>query len=350
MKKHNNQRNRVIYKILNAFVILALSGATLYCIAKFLHLSDDQFNNAAQVEEYIAPINSRVSGYIDKITFSEHQIIHKGDTLLVLNDEELQIAYKRAKAELMNALAAKESKKATLQTVNNNVEVASSSIENARVKLDYAKSNYNRYQALLQDQAVTPQQFEDIRTQYYGQKALYEQLIKQQTTTSYSANEVSVSLKLEEAKIQAAMANVEMAKLNLKYTVIKAPYDGTIGRRQVSEGQLIQAGQQVATLVQNKRKWVTANYLEKEMKSIKIGQLMDISVDALGGKTFEGSVVAISGATGARYAAIPTDNSAGNFVKVQQRIPVRLEFTNNNREGDLKELRAGMNVVVTQKK
>lgn len=350
MKKHNNQRNRVIYKILNAFVILALSGATLYCIAKFLHLSDDQFNNAAQVEEYIAPINSRVSGYIDKITFSEHQIIHKGDTLLVLNDEELQIAYNRAKAELMNALAAKESKKATLQTVNNNVEVASSSIENARVKLDYAKSNYNRYQALLQDQAVTPQQFEDIRTQYYGQKALYEQLIKQQTTTSYSANEVSVSLKLEEAKIQAAMANVEMAKLNLKYTVIKAPYEGTIGRRQVNQGQLIQAGQQVATLVQNKRKWVTANYLEKEMKSIKIGQLMDISVDALGGKTFEGSVVAISGATGARYAAIPTDNSAGNFVKVQQRIPVRLEFTNNNREGDLKELRAGMNVVVTQKK
>lgn len=254
------------------------------------------------------------------------------------------------RAEYINALAARESKKASLQTVNNNVEVASSSIENAFVKMEYARSNYNRYKSLLEDQAVTQQQFEDIRTQYHAQKALYEQLVKQQRSTAYSANEVSVSLKLEDAKIQAARATLEMAKLNLRYTVIKAPYDGTIGRRQVNEGQLIQAGQQVATLVQNKRKWVTANYLEKQMETIQIGQLMNISVDALGGKNFEVKILAISGATGARYAAIPTDNSAGNFVKVQQRIPVRLEFTENNKEIDLKELRAGMNVVVTQKR
>lgn len=349
MKTKKNE-NRITYRILNALVILTISGATLYCIGKFLHLLDDQFNNAAQIEEYIAPINSRVSAYIDRINFAEHQTVRKGDTLIVLDGQELQIAYNRAKAELLNALAARESKMASLKTVHNNVEVASSSIENARVKMEYALSNYNRYHALLEDQAVTQQQFEDIRTQYRAQKALYEQLVKQQTSTSYSANEVSVSLKLEDAKIDAARATVEMAKLNLEYTVIRAPYDGTIGRRQVSEGQLIQAGQQLATLVQNKKKWVTANYLEKQMETIKIGQLMDISVDALGGKRFEGTVVAISGATGARYAAIPTDNSAGNFVKVQQRIPVRLEFTENNRESDLKELRAGMNVVVTKKK
>lgn len=349
MKTKKNE-NRITYRILNALVILTISGATLYCIGKFLHLSDDHFNNAAQVEEYIAPINSRVSAYIDRIYFSEHQTVTKGDTLIVLDDQELQIAYSRAKAELLNALAAKESKVASLKTVHNNVEVASSSIENAHVKMEYARSNYNRYKALLNEQAVTQQQFEDIRTQYHAQKAVYEQLIKQKKSTSYSANEVSVSLKLEDAKIEAARATLEMAKLNLGYTIIRAHYDGTIGRRQVSEGQLIQAGQQIATLVQNKRKWVTANYLEKQMATIKIGQLMDISVDALGGKRFEGTVVAISGATGARYAAIPIDNSAGNFVKVQQRIPVRLEFTQKNSENDLKELKAGMNVVVTQKK
>lgn len=349
MKKNKNQ-NKVIYRIFNTLVILAVSGVTLYCIAKFLHLSDDLFNNAAQVEEYIAPINSRVSAYIDKINFSEHQTVHKGDTLIVLNDEELRIAYSRAKAELLNAIAAKESKKASLQTVRNNVDVASSSIENARVKMDFALSNYNRYKVLLDEQAVTQQQFEDMETQYRASQAVYDQLMKQKISTSYSANEVSVSLKLEDAKIEAARANLEMARLNLEYTVIRAPYDGTIGRRQVSEGQLIQAGQQVAMLVQNKRKWVTANYLEKQMETIKIGQLMNISVDALGGKIFEGKVVAISGATGARYSAIPTDNSAGNFVKVQQRIPVRLEFTENNRELDIRELRAGMNVIVTQKK
>lgn len=348
MKKKKNE-NRTLYRILNAIVIVAVSGATLYCVTKFLHLSDDQFNNAAQIEEYIVPINSRVSAYVDKINFSEHQTVHLGDTLIILDDRELQIAYRRAKAELLNAQAAKESKIASLKTANNNIEVASSSIDNARVKLEYALSNYRRYEALFDDEAVTQQQFEDIKTQYRAQKAIYDQLIKQQTSTSFSANEVSVSLKLEDSKIEAAQAALQMAKLNLLYTVIRAPFNGTMGRRQVNDGQLIQAGQQLAALVQNNTKWVTANYLEKEMESIKIGELMNVSVDALGGKILEAKIVAISGATGARYSAIPTDNSAGNFIKVQQRIPVRLEFTKANKKSDLGKLKAGMNVVITKK-
>jgi membrane fusion protein (multidrug efflux system) len=136
-----------------------------------------------------------------------------------------------------------------------------------------------------------------------------------------------------------------MAKLNLSYTVITAPYDGVMGRRTINEGQLLQqAGMQVATIVLNSNKWVTANFLESQMPKIDVGNKIRLTADALGGQEFEGVVTAISAATGARYSAVPTDNSTGNFVKVQQRIPVRIEFTKNNKKEDVQKLRAGMNL------
>jgi len=140
-----------------------------------------------------------------------------------------------------------------------------------------------------------------------------------------------------------------MAKLNQSYTVITAPHDGIMGRRTVNVGQLLNASQQVATIVDTNNVWITANYRENQMANVVIGGLATISVDALGGKVYEGKVTAVSGATGARYAAVPVDNSTGNFVKVQQRIPVRIEFTKNNKAEYLKMLRAGMNVEVTLK-
>ena len=154
---------------------------------------------------------------------------------------------------------------------------------------------------------------------------------------------------MNEAEIKRAENALEMAKLNLSYTVIMAPHDGIMGRRSVNVGQLLNPSQQVATIVDVNNVWITANYRENQMKNVEIDGLAKITVDALGGKEFEGKISAISGATGARYAAIPVDNSTGNFVKVQQRIPIRIEFTANNNAEELKQLRAGMNVQVTLK-
>ena len=154
---------------------------------------------------------------------------------------------------------------------------------------------------------------------------------------------------LNEAEIKRAENALAMAKLNLSYTVITAPHDGIMGRRTINIGQLLNPSQQVATIVDSKNIWVTANYREKQMENVKIGGLAKIKVDALGGKVFEGKITAISGATGAKYSAVPLDNSTGNFVKVQQRLPVRIEFTKENKPEDLEQLRAGMNLEVTLK-
>src|SRR5690606_24103135 len=152
---------------------------------------------------------------------------------------------------------------------------------------------------------------------------------------------------MDAAELKRAESALELAKVNLSYTVLTAPHGGIMDRRAVNVGPLLIPSQQVATIVDANYVWITANFRENQRENVKIGGLAKITVDALGGKEFEGKITAISGATGARYSAVPVDNSTGNFVKVQQRIPVRIEFTDTNKSEDLKQLRAGMNVQVT---
>jgi|GEM_PF-537231 len=148
-----------------------------------------------------------------------------------------------------------------------------------------------------------------------------------------------------EAAIQRATAALEMARLNLSYTVVVAPCDGKLGRRALEEGQFITAGQTITYILPDTQKWIVANYKETQVENLHIGQEVTITVDAISDKEFTGTITAISGATGSKYSLVPTDNSAGNFVKIQQRIPVRIDFTNLSKE-DNEKLAAGMMVIV----
>ena len=151
-------------------------------------------------------------------------------------------------------------------------------------------------------------------------------------------------LEQNESAIKLAEAALKLAKLNLSYTVILATTDGVTGRKNIHEGELVQPGQALVTLVDGTEKWVIANYKETQTTDMKRNQLVEVRVDAIPDVKFEGRIASISDATGASYSLIPQNNSAGNFVKVEQRIPVRIEFTKNNRPEDLQRLRAGMNV------
>lgn len=151
-------------------------------------------------------------------------------------------------------------------------------------------------------------------------------------------------LEQNESDIKLAEAALNLAKLNLSYTVICATADGVTGRKNIHEGELVQSGQTLVTLVDGTEKWVIANYKETQTTDMKQGQLVEMKVDAIPNVVYEGRIVSISDATGSFYSLIPQDNSAGNFVKVEQRIPVRIEFTGNNEQKNLNRLRAGMNV------
>ena len=167
---------------------------------------------------------------------------------------------------------------------------------------------------------------------------------RQKHSTALVKQEQTRRLEQTEAGIKLAEAALEIARLDLSYTVIIAPCDGTTGRKEIQEGQLVQPGQTLVDLVDENEKWVVANYKETQTANIYEGLPVDLEVDAIPGVVFKGVVKSISRATGASFSLIPQDNSAGNFVKVEQRIPVRIEFAENNKPEDMKRLRAGMNV------
>lgn len=350
-------------KIINILIVILVLGGLYFVVKSYFNVGNDKYTNAAQVESFINPINTRVSAYITEIRFVEHQYVKKGDTLLILDDREIQTQLGQAEAAYMSALASKNATSSSVKTATNNVntvganvQAAKANIEATKARLWNAEQNFNRYKNLLADEAVTRQQFDQIKTDFEAQKAQleaqisqYQSVINSKTTSELSVNEVQSRLGMNDADIKRTQSALDMAKLNLSYTVITAPHDGIMGRRTVNVGQLLNPSQQVGTIVDINNIWVTANYREKQMGNVQIGGLAKIQVDALGGKEFEGKITAVSGATGARYAAIPVDNSTGNFVKVQQRIPVRIEFTDNNKADDLKSLRVGMNVEVTLK-
>lgn len=349
------------FHIINFLVLILVLWGLYFVIKSYMNVGGDKFTNASQVEAFINPINTRVSAYINDIRFVEHQFVKKGDTLVILDDRELQTQLGQAEAVYMAALASRNATSNAVKTVSNNVNTVNASAQSAKANIDAAKArlwnteqNFNRYKNLLADEAVTRQQFDQVKSEYDAQKAQldaqikqYESILASRTTSELSIHEVESRLGMNDADIKRAENALEMAKLNLSYTVITAPHDGIMGRRTVNIGQLLSPSQQVATIVDAGNTWVTANYREKQMTNVKVGGLANIKVDALGGKSFEGKVTAVSGATGARYSAVPVDNSTGNFVKVQQRIPVRIEFTANNKVEDLALLRAGMNVEVT---
>lgn len=207
-----------------------------------------------------------------------------------------------------------------------------------------AATDLARYEKLLAQDAVTRQQYDVAKTDFEAKKARYEMLSRQRSATSTVVDINRQRISQSEAGIELAKALLETAELNLSYTVITAPCDGFTSRKEIQVGQLVQPGQTLLDVVDSQDVWVTANYKETQLRHIEPGSEVDIKVDAIPGVIFTGKVKSISTATGASLSLLPQDNSAGNFVKVRQRVPVRIEFSTNNQPEDLAKLRAGMNV------
>ena len=331
----------------NFFILIILVAGIAWVCGRFLRISSDEYTDNAQVKQHLTPVNTRVQGFIKKIYFEEYQKVKKGDTLVVIEDIEYRLKVAQAEADYHNALVGKNAMYTTINTTQNNILVTDAAIDEQRIRLENAETDYKRYQELVKEEAVTPQQFDRVRTDYAATKARYEQLIRQKQSTSLVKQEQTQRLEQNEAAIKLAEAALELAKLNLSYTVILATTDGVTGRKEIHEGELVQQGQTLVTLVDGTEKWVIANYKETQTKNMHIGQKVKINVDAIPGVRFEGKISSISDATGSAYSIIPQDNSAGNFVKVEQRIPIRIEFTSENKKENLERLRAGMNVECT---
>ncbi|MCM1293641.1 MAG: HlyD family secretion protein [Bacteroides sp.] len=335
-------RSKKILSYVLFFVILGLT--TFWVYTKFVHLGDVEFTDNAQVQQQIVPVNNRVQGYIKEIRFEEYQSVKKGDTLVVIDPADMILRVAQARADYESALAGRKVADRSVVSASANVAVSDASIAEAKVVMDMAKTDFDRYSALLQQDAVTRQQYDAARTDYEAKKARYEMLARQRSATSTVVDETRQRISQNDAGIDLAKANLDAAELNLSYCVIVAPCDGYASRKTIQVGQLVQPGQTMLDIVDSSDVWVTANYKETQLPHIKPGSKVLIKVDAIPGVTFNGTVESISKATGAALSILPQDNSAGNFVKVRQRVPVRIRFSKDNAESDITLLRAGLNV------
>lgn len=342
-KRRRLRKHRLRNIVLNLICILLAGSGLWFTFNYFRRHINYEITNDAFVDQYVAPINIRVSGYIQEVRFREHQYVHKGDTLLVLDNREYIIKVKEAEAALLDAHGTQDVIHSGVETSHTNVAVQEANIAEAKAKLWQLEQDYHRFERLMRDESVPRQQYEQAKAAYDAAKARYDALVAQKNAAVSQYTEASKRTIGAEANILRCEASLDIARLNLSYTVLTAPYDGYIGRRTLEPGQYVQSGQTISYLVRSKDKWVTANYKETQIAHIFIGQEVIIKVDALPGRRFHGRVTAISEATGSKYSLVPTDNSAGNFVKVQQRIPVRIEFEGVTDE-EMALLRAGMMV------
>lgn len=334
--------------ILSTIGVIVIGFGIYEAILLFGDYKTNETTNDAQVEQYLSPINVRVSGYVSKICFQEHQFVHKGDTLLVIDDHEYRIRLMEAQAALLDAQSGKKVMANTLETSLLNTNVFDASIEQAKVRIAKLERDYKRYTNLLERNAATVVQVDQTKTELDAARAGLAALEKQKASASSNVNEVRQRQENAEASILRAQAAVDMASLNLSYTVVVAPCDGWLGRRSLEDGQLVSAGQNITYIIPDNRKWIIANYRETQVENLYVGQEVEIKVDAFKGKTFKGHVTAIANATGSKYSLVPADNSTGNFVKIQQRIPVRIDFDGLSDE-DNHKLAAGMMAEVRAK-
>lgn len=247
----------------------------------------------AQIEAPVVMLAAKVPGYIVDVKVVEGQKVKSGDILAEIDSRDYQNTLKQVQSEL-------------------------SSLESRRRD---AERNYQRISELYKQSAVSTQQYDTATANYSEVKSKYE----------------------------AVSAQVDQAKLNLENTKIKAPMDGSIAKKSVEVGQLASAGVPLIGFVGGSERWVMANFKETEIGSIKVGNSVDVEIDAIGGKSYHGSVSALSAATGATFTLLPPDNATGNFTKVVQRVPVKIKLE-NLADADLELLRAGLSAFVKVKK
>ena len=323
--------------------IAAIATALVYFGININNNLDFTQTNDAQVDAYINPVSARAGGFIKKVCFEEHQLVKSGDTLVILEDQEYQQKLNEAHAFLEDSRAQLDVLDAGIHAAQTGTLINRDQITAAQARLVQQQSDIKRYRNLIKEEAVTGADLESVQARYDVALSDFNAAQSGLKTSIAKVDELKSRKGLLKADLKKKLALLELAKINMAYTVIRAPYAGRMGRKTILEGQQIQPGQPLVSIVNEHKKWVTANFKETQMEGMSIGQSVDIDIDAISGKTYKGQIEAISASTGAKFSLLPPDNSTGNFVKIVQRVPVKISFLDKN----IEEIKSGMNVTVS---
>ena len=311
-----------------ARIALALFLTAVLAVAGYHfwnYLESYQDTDDAQVDGYLDPISSRNNGTITAVYVDNNQSVKAGQLLVQLDPSDYQVALEQARAQLAQA-------EADLNSARQQYVSAGATVNQDEAQNYLAQRNAQRYSQLIKQQIVSQSEYDQFDATARAQDAT----VKRDQAAAGSAERIIAS---KEAMVKQAQANVDQAALNLSYTRIIAPADGIIGNRSAQLGQRVQPGQSLMALTQHQF-WVTANFKETQLARMRPGQPVSIHVDAIA-RDFKGRVENMPGATGSLYDLLPPENATGNYVKIVQRLPVRILFDNGQ---DLSQLRPGMSV------
>ncbi|MEY2794221.1 MAG: hypothetical protein RJA76_2213 [Bacteroidota bacterium] len=329
-------------KIILGVVLLA---ALIYGINKYHYVSTHEDTDNAQIESYFVPVLSRAAGYVKSVHINDFEEVKKGDTLLVIDDAEAQLTLEEMKADVEQAKIEIENAKANISNLEKSLLAQKSQVTAAQVNAEKFDRDLATYTTLEKNRAITRQQYLEIKDQkdladikLTGAKADFESSESKKAILTSLLRKAENALKLKEIK-------VKQQELKLSYFVILAPENGKIGKKSVEPGQFIQVSQPMMTIVDDSQYWVVANFKETQVGNLKVGQKAEIILDAYPNDKLEGEIISISESTGAKASLLPPDNASGNFVKVSQRVPVKIAIKDLSKVKNI--LRAGLSLEVS---
>ena len=388
-----SRRKIILFAVL---ALLVVGGGLFYWHSTFTESTDD-----AQVDGDLYQVSSRVTGQVIRVNVEDNQKVQAGDLLLEIDPKDYQVALEQAQANLAsaqaNAVQASVNVPITdittttsISTTGSDVQSATAAIAQAQKQAQAAEArvaqaranevksqlDVDRYTPLVEKDVISKQQFDaavataaankaavlEAEATVIAQQAAVTQAIQKLSQARSTANQSVKSgpdqVRAQQAKANAALADVKQAQakvdqavLNLSYTKVTAPTSGIVNKKNVQVGTNVSIGQDLMTIIPLTNLWVTANFKETQLERMRPGQSVTLRVDALGGRKFHGKITQIGGATGSRLSLFPPENATGNYVKVVQRIPVRIDFTNLPDENQDFALRPGFSVtpIVTVK-
>jgi membrane fusion protein, multidrug efflux system len=331
----------------------------LFGVAFFFYYRNRVSTDDAQVDGHLVPVACKIYGSVEKVWVEDNQAVKAGDALLTLDPRDLQAKVDQARATIAQAQAQIESSRADVekakvsfeQAKGSDLQAAQAALDARKASQDKARADLQRMKPLADREEISALQFDAFRTQadvaeneWKGAQRRLASL--QQEAEIRKVNVASQAGKLAQssAQLEQAQAGLAALELQLSYTRITAPVDGVVTRKSVELGQVVQPGQGMMTLIPLHQVWVTANFKETQLTSVHPGQEAEVKVD-MNGQVLKGKVDSISGSTGSRMSLLPPENAVGNFVKVVQRIPVKIRI--DDQDAQKVVLRPGMNVEAT---
>jgi membrane fusion protein (multidrug efflux system) len=331
------------------YVIIAiiLIAAGIFAWTKISYAITHESTDDAQVETQISPVLPRVSGYVKSIAVKDYDSVKAGQLLVEIDDAELQAQllqmqadYEAAQADILNAEASLKNAQLGLNANKGDISLSS-------IKVQQAQEDYQRNQNLYNDQAITKKQLDDSKFNLDQTKQQTENNQNAYSTAQSRIAILQAGLQKAQAGLATKAAAIQQQQLKISYTKIYAPQSGKLGKLNITGGQFVQQGSPLFSIVNDTTYWVVANFKETQIRKFYPGMPVEISLDAYPDSTLHGSVASLSEATGARFSVLPPDNSSGNFVKVTQRVPVKVSIDNVDRYSNI--LRAGLSADVSIK-